>query len=59
MIQLTRYMPLSALAEVEKDHVCDIVAILKDAGEAGEIIGKQSQRAVSGTSSVSDPRGRV
>lgn len=52
-------MPLSALAEVEKDHVCDIVAILKDAGEAGEIIGKQSQRAVSGTSSVSDPRGRV
>ncbi|KAH9821569.1 hypothetical protein DFH28DRAFT_883097 [Melampsora americana] len=44
LIQLNKYMQLGQLGEVEKDHVCDIVAVLKDAGELGAIVTKQTQR---------------
>lgn len=47
LIQLNKYMQLGQLSEVEKDHVCDIVAVLKDAGELGQIVTKQTQREMS------------
>lgn len=31
---------------MEKDSVVDVVAVLKDAGELGEIVGKISQKTV-------------
>ncbi|KAG0151774.1 hypothetical protein CROQUDRAFT_650815 [Cronartium quercuum f. sp. fusiforme G11] len=44
VIQLSKYMSLGALAEVEKDHICDIVTILKDVGDLGEYTARQTGR---------------
>lgn len=45
-IQLGKLTPLSSLAELEKDAICDVVAVLKDVGEIGEIVGKQTQKTM-------------
>jgi hypothetical protein len=37
---------LSDLGEVEKDSILDVVGILKDVGEIGEIITKINQKTV-------------
>lgn len=45
-IVLTRLTKLGDLNDLEKDSICDIVAVLKDAGELGEIVGRQSQKTM-------------
>lgn len=43
-IILHKLTKLGDLNDVEKDSVVDVVAVLKDAGELGEIVGKISQK---------------
>ncbi|MBW0490241.1 hypothetical protein O181_029956 [Austropuccinia psidii MF-1] len=45
-IQLNKLIKLASLNDVEKDSICDIIAVLKDAGDVSEIVGKQSQKTM-------------
>lgn len=40
------FVDLSGISELEKDQMCDILAVVKEVGELGSITSKATQRPV-------------